>query len=79
MMVQKRWLNVFIKMINFAIFMPDCLGAVIRDGKGIDMGAVAKRISGSLSPLLAECLALREGLQFFMDSGLHVRLADRVL
>ncbi|GMN69115.1 hypothetical protein TIFTF001_038166 [Ficus carica] len=40
------------------------------------MGAMAKKVHGIYSPLLAECLAIRDGLQFAADSGLHVHAAD---
>ncbi|GMN41345.1 hypothetical protein TIFTF001_010577 [Ficus carica] len=38
------------------------IGAVIRDEKGIILGAMAKSVEGTFSPFLAECIALREGL-----------------
>ncbi|GMN47032.1 hypothetical protein TIFTF001_016222 [Ficus carica] len=40
------------------------IGAAIRDEKGSILRAVAKSVEGSFSPLLVECLALREGLSF---------------
>ncbi|GMN25608.1 hypothetical protein TIFTF001_000990 [Ficus carica] len=38
------------------------IDVVIRDEKGISLGAVAKSVEGTFSPFLAECIALREGL-----------------
>ncbi|GMN66206.1 hypothetical protein TIFTF001_035268 [Ficus carica] len=52
------------------------LGAVMRDDSGFVMGAMAKKVHGIYSPHLAECLAIRYGLQFAADSGLHVHTAD---
>ena len=46
------------------------IGAVLRDEKGIILGAVAKSLEGSFSPFLAECIALREGLIFAKDLNL---------
>lgn len=47
-------------------------GAVIRDSQGFVMGAMSKSVSGIFSPFLAECMAIREGLQFAWESGLKV-------
>ncbi|GMN60151.1 hypothetical protein TIFTF001_029243 [Ficus carica] len=40
------------------------MGVVIHNDQGMFCGALAKALEGSLSSLLAECLALREGLKF---------------
>ena len=52
------------------------IGAVLRDEKGIILGAVAKSVEGSFSPFLAECIALREGLIFTKDLNLGPIVVD---
>ncbi|GMN34653.1 hypothetical protein TIFTF001_004807 [Ficus carica] len=52
------------------------IGAIIRDEACFVMGAMAKKVPGVFSPLLAECIAIREGLQPAMDSGLRVHIIE---
>ena len=47
------------------------LGGVIRDTDGEVLGAFAKRIQGCLDVQMAECLAIRSGLIFALDSGIQ--------
>lgn len=46
------------------------VGAVIRNEYGLICGALAKTLDRSFSPLLAECLSLREGLKFAKEMEL---------
>ena len=48
------------------------LGGVIRDTEGEVLGAFSKRVQGCLDVQTAECLAIRAGLIFAMESGLRV-------
>ncbi|GMN49447.1 hypothetical protein TIFTF001_018610 [Ficus carica] len=52
------------------------LGAIIRDSQGVALGAMAKKVPGFFSPFTAECLAIREGFQFAVDSGLRVKIVE---
>lgn len=52
------------------------LGAIIRDSHGVALGAMAKKVPGFFSPFTAESLAIREGFQFAVDSGLPVKIVD---
>lgn len=47
--------------------------AITRDEASFVLVATAKKVPGVFSPLLAECIAIREGLQFAIDSGLRVQ------
>ncbi|CAI9763370.1 unnamed protein product [Fraxinus pennsylvanica] len=52
------------------------IGAVIRNHRGEVMGSMGKVINGNYSPLTAEMLAIREGLEFAVESGLGVNIAE---
>lgn len=45
------------------------IGGVVRNSKGWVVAAIARQISGFFDPFLAECIALRECLQFCCDSN----------
>ena len=47
------------------------IGAIIRDERGITVGAISKRLPNPYSPLVAECIAIREGLSFAFNCGLQ--------
>ncbi|GMN63366.1 hypothetical protein TIFTF001_032438 [Ficus carica] len=50
--------------------------AVICDSDGIILDFQAKKIHGSFSPFMAECLGLREGLLFAKDCGICIQIAE---
>ncbi|PON42145.1 Ribonuclease H-like domain containing protein [Trema orientale] len=52
------------------------VGAVVRDHWGPIVAAVATRLVGSFGVFIAECLALREGLQFCLASNLEVNVVE---
>lgn len=54
------------------------LGAIIQDSQGVALGAMAKKVPGFFSPFTAECLAIREGFQFAVDSGLKIVESDPI-
>lgn len=51
------------------------IGAVIRDSRGLVVGAMPKKLRGSFDAFIIECLALREGLQFQSKSKLILHKA----
>ena len=55
-------LNVDIVVLRAAGFFG--VGAIIRDAQGVERARLAKTILEAHSPFVAECLALREGLEF---------------
>ncbi|GMN60070.1 hypothetical protein TIFTF001_029170 [Ficus carica] len=46
------------------------IGAVIRDSSGALVACFLPTVQGFFSPHIAECLALREGLQFVKNLGM---------
>ncbi|PON64686.1 Ribonuclease H-like domain containing protein [Trema orientale] len=46
------------------------IGVVVRDCNGIVLGASSLKFAGHLSPFLAECVAVREGIKFAINHGL---------
>lgn len=48
------------------------VGAVVRDAEGVVWACLAKKLPGSFSSFIAECIALREGLVFARQCGLDV-------
>ncbi|EXB54732.1 hypothetical protein L484_012832 [Morus notabilis] len=48
------------------------LGAVIRDDVGQVLACLAKKLDGSFSPFIAECLAPREGLLLAKQAGIPI-------
>ena len=53
-----------------------CVGGLVRDHEGEVLGAFSKRIRSVSDVLLAECLAIRTGLVFAMESGLRVSTVE---
>ena len=51
-------------------------GGVFRDSEGVFLAAFCKTFRGSLSPLVAECLALREGLFIARKQGRKIGVAE---
>ncbi|GMN68428.1 hypothetical protein TIFTF001_037504 [Ficus carica] len=54
----------------------DGVGACIRDSEGAMVACLAKKIVGRFSPHLAECIALRKGLEFAASRGLQVAFME---
>lgn len=52
------------------------VGAVVRDSGGLVVACLSKRLIGNFSPHVAECLALREWLEFAKPSGLQIDVAE---
>lgn len=48
------------------------IGGVARDSSETVVACFAKRLVGSFSPYVAECLAVQEGLKFAMACGLQI-------
>ncbi|PON41741.1 Ribonuclease H-like domain containing protein [Parasponia andersonii] len=48
------------------------IGTVVRECHDIVLGASSLKFSGHLSPFLAECVAIREGIEFATDHGLSL-------
>lgn len=51
-------------------------GGVVRDLNGTVIACFAKKLVGSFSPYVAECLALREGLEFATACGLQISVVE---
>ena len=52
------------------------MGAIIRDHKDRVVGALMRRWSSILDPLIAEYLAIREGLRVVYDRGLQIQCVE---
>ena len=51
--------------VNFII-----VGAVIRDHNGQEVGMLSKKNLGISSPLIVECIAIKEGIYFELEHNL---------
>ncbi|GMN36179.1 hypothetical protein TIFTF001_005799 [Ficus carica] len=51
-------------------------GGVVRDLNGTVIACFAKKLVGSFSPYVAECLAFREGLEFATACGLQISVVE---
>ncbi|GMN28758.1 hypothetical protein TIFTF001_041220 [Ficus carica] len=54
------------------------IGAVIRDAAGTVISCLSKRVAGLFSPHVAECIALREGLEMAMACGVALIVWKRM-
>ncbi|GMN43538.1 hypothetical protein TIFTF001_012737 [Ficus carica] len=52
------------------------IGAVIRDHLEVVVASCARRIEGSFSPYIAECLALQEGLLIAKNLGVQMEAVE---
>ena len=52
------------------------IGGVIRNDKGVVLGAMAMKLSGKYDPYIAECMAIRQGLWFANEAGLLIDIVE---